>query len=273
MTLIPLLALPAALAAQSGSQSGRDRGALVFELRRTAQEAYETARHEIQYQSTREEELLLRLHSVWAGSRVLFDQIVEQNASAHQIEETLSIERLLAQEADEAMARAQGTRPVTAAWNDVRAALGLLLREYRLEPLGQERAGGEEPRDDSSDRTESEPPRPEDLSARITSTDWLGGFTPDLEVRGVIEGRRLESVVLEVHDDEGDVVFRDDTQLQRQLDMATQGASRREDVRIDWRIRIDDDDLASGQNRIVLRVTNDADESVEAEVTVRKRLF
>jgi len=264
-----VLAAAALQAAPQASRSDARTGGLAYELLHASRITYNTAQMSVNLESSREELMLRRLFGVYAGSRIFFDLVEDHETSRRRIEDTLLVLRSLADEAETAVQRAQAYHSVRRSWEDTRAALSLLLQHYgvvaerRTLPPGT----GEEP----EPREEVEP-EPKNARVRISGTDWLGGFTPDLEVRGVFEGLRLTRAVLEVYS--GDkVVYKDEETLTGQIAKAGENWPKHLEMRVDWRKRIDDDQLASGDNRIVITLENARGEKATAETTIRKRLF
>jgi len=267
----------AAQTAETASHRDERTGGLAYELLHASRVTYNTARMSVSAEDPRAELMMRRLFGVYAGSRVLFDLIEDHETSRRRLEDTLLLLRAEADEAEQAVQRAQAYHSVRRSWEDTRAALSLLLQHYNVAPAREVpvAAGGTAPGEEPSDVPVpiDEPAEPEGLRARITGTDWLGGFTPDLELRGVFEGLRLVKATIQIFSDDKEVWTDKEDRLTGQIRKATENWPKHLEMRVDWRIRIDDDELVSGDNRIVITLHNEAGETVSAETTVRKRLF
>lgn len=248
-------------------------GSLSYELMRSSQNCYDSARTSGVGGSAREEMLIVRLFGIYSGSRVLFDLIDSPDTSVRRIEDTLALVQVSVMEADDMLNRTRGYEQVKVSWRDTRAALTLLTQEFGLAARKTVERGSEKA-DDPEPIREPELAKPvPSMSVRISATEWAGGFTPDLVVRGVFTGKGLVSGRIEVFDEVGDSVWSNESGLTDQIARSTESFGRNEELRVDWRVRIDDDDLASGENRIVVTLKNSKGETMAFETTLRKRLF
>lgn len=171
------------------------------------------------------------------------------------------------------MDRARVGSSTRSAWAEARSALASLVDGAPVSGGGNNAGSTQEPEPEAP-AAEPEPPRdPDAPRAVISETRWSGTFTPDLVVSGRVEGRGLRTGSLVLKNSSGREVYRAEKEINDAIAAATQGGPRDALATATFSVRIDDDDLASGENTIVLKVTDAKGRTSEATTTVTKRLF
>ena len=219
------------------------------------------------------EEMLLQLFLFYGGARVAAEMADHHEIARAQIVEVLRELDVQAGRTQTAVDRTRTYADLRQSWSDSRAALSVLLQRYTGQaplPAPTTPAKTEPP---PAEPPKPEPPKPEGLRAEISETQWAGTFLPDLILRGTFEGRILDTVELVVRDSNDKEVYRDTTRLQGVLDKSLEGKDRNALQKVSWELRINDDKLADGANRIVVTLKDKKGAKVEGEISVRKKLF
>lgn len=260
------LPLPASADDASALRAGR-----AWALANEASQAWDAAGSE--RSSTSVAALRLDLFTFAGSARLAAERLSDPNASAD--EATWLIQSLedLAGGCQNSMDRARVGSTTRTAWSETRSALASLVDGAPAMTGGVSRQPEPEP-EPATPVAEPEAPRdPDAPRSVIAETRWSGTFTPDLVVSGRVEGRGLNNGSLVLKDSSGREVYRDEKVINEAIVSSKQGAARDALTTATFSVRIDDDDLANGENTIVLTVTDSRGRSDEATTTVTKRLF
>ena len=264
------LALPALADDASSLRAGR-----AWALANEAADAWQAAGSE--RSSTSVAALRLDLFT-FAGSALLAaERLSEPSVSASEASWLIQSLEDLAGGCQNSMDRARVGSTTRGAWSETRSALAALVDGAPAATSGNTGGSAREPEPEPEPEqpaAEPEPARdPDAPRAVISETRWSGTFTPDLVISGRVEGRGLSNGSLVLKDSSGREVFRDEKSINEAIVASKSGAARDALTTATFSIRIDDDDLASGENTIVLTVTDSRGRRDEGTTTVTKRLF
>lgn len=117
------------------------------------------------------------------------------------------------------------------------------------------------------------PPPPAEIAAAIIETRWSGMLNPDLKLSGTFAGKGLTKAEITVKDSSGKVVQSNTDKLTAQVAQAMTGKSATADVTVNWTYSFENEQLASGENTIVVSVTDSKGRRAEAETTLVRRQF
>jgi hypothetical protein len=216
-----------------------------------------------------QDDIALQLFSFYGGARIAAEMAEHHGIQREQVLTVLGHLEAQAPLVQNALDRARPGSSVLEPWRDARAALSILKDRY------EQGSGGRVPSPVPQTPSEPEPPKKvvEGLRAEIQETEWTGSFTPDLILRGIVAGRGLESAEIVVQDEGGSVLLSDSERLTVIIRDALKGKDRDAENTVPWRVRLDDDELAPGTNRITVTVKDRWGEEARTEVKLRKRLF
>jgi len=266
LALALVLALPAAADDGSALRAGR-----AWALAHASLDAWTSATGE--RDSTSVSALRLDFFAFAGSARLAAERFSDPGLRASEARVLLSSLEDLAGGCQNSMDRARVGSATRDAWADTRRALASLVdgapvrandRPAAREPEPEPEAPAAEP----ETRVDPDAPR-----AVISETRWSGTFTPDLVISGRLEGRGIRTGSLVLKNSSGREVFRSEKIINDAIAAATQGGARDALATATFSVRIDDDDLASGENTIVLTVTDSRGRRSEATTSVTKRLF
>ena len=203
------------------------------------------------------------------AARQLGDHRTDE-ATARRLESDLE---QLARDVQSAFDRERTSSATREAWAETRRALVALTDPASVRPAAPSSPVPSRPAEEPTSRLETPPADPDAPQAIISDTRWSGTFTPDLVVSGRVEGRGLRSGALIVRDSSGREVYRADKEINEAIAAATQGSPADSLATAVFSVRIDDDDLKTGENLIVITVTDSRGRTAEASVSKTKRLF
>lgn len=275
LSTLALLLLSLAMAAPAlADDASALRAGRAWALANDAADAWQAAAAE--RNSTSVAVLRLDLFTFAGAARLAADRLSDPRVSTDEAGWLIESLEDLAGGCQNSMDRARVGSSTRTAWSEARSSLSTLGDGAPAASGSDDRgdagsAGEPEPEDPAS---ETETPRdPDAPRAVIAEARWSGTFTPDLVVNGRVEGRGLSNGSLVLKDSSGREVYRSEKPINDAIVSAKQGGPRDGLATATFSIRIDDDDLATGENTIVLTVTDSKGRKAEASHTVTKRLF
>ncbi|MEM7244102.1 MAG: hypothetical protein AAF533_02095 [Acidobacteriota bacterium] len=229
--------------------------------------------------SPRDQDLRQDVLAFAGASRIVADRLSASPSGNHS--DLLADLDALAVRAEASYQRAQPRAALPAAWTGIAQDLAQLVSGRGATTRSSSRRGNDMGgRTRPSEPSTGTPPPPPPPDAREPSVDpnaprievelsWRGTFTPDLLIRGFVEGRGLQTGEIIVEAPDGKQLHRKDLTST----MATIARQRDRLGTVDFEERVDDDTLVSGENFVVLRATDSAGRTTEQRKRVVKRLF
>lgn len=272
--LVPLalsaLALTAPVAALADAARAHRMVGPAHELAHLAADA-RAAQAEEGGTSSTDQQLAFELTAFLGVARVAAHDLSRHETTADQVERLLRQLDDQARRVEDVLRRARVTQATRDAWRQARGALA----ELSSLPTGGGASDAEAPRREPAPEPEPGPEAadPNAPSVEISQTRWAGTFTPDLVLSGRFAGRGLRSATLVVQASGGREVHRVEEALAQAIRDATAGQPSDARAEVPWQVRIDDDDLASGENVITVTVTDSRGRTAEAQVRLMKRVF
>jgi hypothetical protein len=280
VALAALLAAPAAVQADTVPAAEIHRSMSLFhQMAHQAGDAWEAALEAGAAADPNDrgrlDEVALQLFSFYGGARIAAEMGEHHGIQRQQVLTVLGHLEAQAPRVQSALDRARPGSTVLEPWRDARAALSILKDRY------SQGSARQEPERRGDDPWREAPPEPapvpvkkvEGLQVEIQESEWSGSFTPDLILRGTFEGRGLEEAEIVVQNEGGSVLLRDPQRLTVAIRDALKGKDRDATNTVPWRIRLDDDELAAGMNRITVTLKDRWGEEAKDELKIRKRLF
>ena len=232
-----------------------------------------------------QDELVRSAFSLAGGGRLAATRLSVHGATKAEAEEIMrSLEGLVAL-VDDTMDRAPTTGEIRRTWDNVRGswrnlkdrAAGVAGTSGATGATGSTGASGSSGASGTSGASGSTgptPPQPAaDIAAAITETRWTGMLNPDLKVGGTFTGKGLTKADITVKDSSGKVVTTDSAKLTAAVASAMSGKGASTEVVVSWNFSFENEDLASGENTIVVTVTDSKGRKATAETSLVRRQF
>lgn len=237
---------------------------------------------------TSQDELVRSAFSLAGGGRLAATRLSAHGATRAESDEIMrSLDGLVAL-VDDTMDRAPTTGEIRRTWDNVRASwrnlqdrvAGVPRTSGTTGPTGStggatgSTGGGGVFGPDTSGTTGPTAPQPRvDIAAAITEARWSGMLNPDLRVAGTFTGKGLTKADITVKDGSGKVVTTDGAKLTAAVAQAMSGKSASTEVSVNWSYSFENEDLASGENTIVVTVTDSKGRKAVAETSLVRRQF
>ena len=249
------------------------------ELKHHATHAWRNAL-EAPYRSDRGERQLLTQLFAFAGAADLTeDLITDHDAPRDETRAALQALDTLAYRVQRLVDTEDVEPAVETNWNLARKSLATLEERYGHTPAARPRDTDPDPDPRPDDRWDPPtPPRPEPRDpnmpwVHVVEHAWMGGFTPDLMVKGRIEGKDLDRGSVTVKDSAGRLIHEDVTSITDLIRQQVSGMARGASAVVNWTYRVDDDEMAEGNNVIRVTATDKRGNSAWSELKVTKKAF
>lgn len=225
-----------------------------------------------------QDELVRSVFSLAGGARLATGRLGAHGATKAEADEIMrGLDGLIAL-VDDTMDRAPTTGEIRRTWDAVRASWRNLKDRVAGAPMAASGATGPSGTTGSSGTTGATappppPPAPAEIAAAISDVRWAGMLNPDLRLSGSFTGKGLKTADITVKDASGKVVTSNSAALTAAVSEAMAGQSLTATVTVTWSYSFENEELASGENTIIVSVTDSKGRKASAETSLVRRQF